>query len=144
VLDSLRDIDGERWLRLPPANPPSYQGILGAPGVLIRSVRYWWRRPAGLEAAVVSRRLEQVGASDFPIAVKRWMATRIAWFARDYLANPSPTLVGVVAALEGNVAEISADARSAISGLLRELKSLDGGQAPALGFRGPDEWYRSV
>ncbi|HWE30024.1 MAG TPA: hypothetical protein VHB97_18560, partial [Polyangia bacterium] len=142
TIERLRVLPGEPWFRRPaPSGPATWDGTLGLPGVLVRAARYWWSAE-GFTSLYVHAPLERIADDDIPVAIRRWMASRMTWWAREYLAQGAPTFDGVVAAVTGG-ADVapSADARIAIAALLRELALPDGDRP--LGFRGPDEWYRS-
>lgn len=142
VIERLRALPGERWFRMAvPSGPATWDGTLGLPGVLVRAARYWWSAE-GFTSLTVYSPLEQIADADLPVAIRRWMALRMTWWAREYLAQGAPTFGGLVAAVAGgaDVAPTN-DARIAIAALLRELQTPGDGRP--LGFRGPDEWYRS-
>lgn len=141
VMASLGAIDGERWVRLPATGQSPHSGAPGAPGVLVRGARYWWTAPSGTSSAIVSGPIERIGERDLPVAVRRWLASRFAWAARDYLSAPNPSIEGVVASLGGVPNDLSPDARAAIEGLIRESKLPTDDSPAARGFRGPEEWY---
>jgi hypothetical protein len=142
AMEALRPIEGDRWYRLAPPAAPSYFGVPGAPGVLVRAARYWWERPAGVESAVLSGPIERLSDADVPIAMRRWLASRIAWTAGDYLGRGAPSVNDLLAALGGSPADASPDALIATEALVRESRLPDEQPTLALGFRGPDDWYR--
>ena len=72
---------------------------LVAPGVLVRSAPYWWTQPDNIDAVTIDDPIERIGEPDLPIAVRRWIASRLAWAAREYLSQAEPTLGGLLAAL---------------------------------------------
>ena len=78
------------------------------------------------------------------MAIRRWMATCAAWWARDYLTaeGPRATVEGIVAAYPEPVTP-SADGLIALAALVREARSGDPRWPGQVGFIGPDDWYRA-
>ena len=88
----------------------------------------------------VEDHLEHV--DDVGVAMRRWMASRVAWqlAQQGVTLPPDATVSDVMAALSVD-APCSADAEIAIRGLLREERELGPSSDTVPGFRGPDEWY---
>lgn len=143
VVDLLENIPGERWVRLTPQRAGwNYAGYGGAPAVLNRSATYRWRSPDGVSALVLTGSEEIEAIDDLTIAVRRWMASRVAWqLAQQGVTLPADAMVSdVMSALAVDV-PCSADAELAIRGLLREERELGPASDAVPGFRGPDAWY---
>jgi hypothetical protein len=137
----LQEVKGERWWRAVPTRAAwDYTGVAGAPAVLVRSAPYWWKSPAGAVAARGVRAMEQVSDNQLSVAVRRWLASRMAWEAKAYLAQGTPSVEGLVVALGGQE-QPSADARVAAQALVREASLTAEAASAAPGFAGPDSWY---
>jgi hypothetical protein len=139
-VEGLKGVSGERWFRLPPTADSPYSNVPGAPGVLVRSARYWWTFPSGTHSAVVDVPLERISDAELPIAVRRWIASRLAWAARDYLSQGAPSAEGLLSTLGISRDRIGEDALIALHSLVREASRPAESSLFAPGFRGPDEW----
>jgi hypothetical protein len=135
LLDILGAVEGTRWLRIAPT-PDRWDdfSFCGAPGVLVQAAPYWWDGPELTNVTDVARD-ELDAIADPSIALRRWLASRIAWELR---RHPDPASVDEVIH-KLRAAPPSPDARIAIEALLRE-KALDDTSRPP-GFRGPDSWF---
>jgi hypothetical protein len=142
MVETLREVSGERWWRSEPllANWTSW-GDAGAPAVFVRGARYWWRNPGGTHDVSVTGRIERIESAGFTTASRRWLASRIAWRARDYLAARSPSVDGLLSALGASPGQLSKAGQIALDALLREASRPADSLLLAPGFRGPDEWY---
>ncbi|MBI2900877.1 MAG: hypothetical protein HYY17_11890 [Planctomycetes bacterium] len=115
--------------------------FVGAPALPRGDIDYRWSAPDGvtrLEAGC-----ELVAIADVPLAVRRWMASRLAWFARargSYDSSLGPE--ALVERVLGKPLEISSDARIALNGLAAEHRTLGPSDREVPGFRGEDAWYR--
>ena len=143
MLAPLRDATGERWVRLPPSRRRGdYSFSCGQPGILHRSSDVEWQPPRkGVRMTLsVDEHLEHI--NDVGVAVRRWMASRVAWqLAQQGITLPADATVSdVMTALAVDV-PCSADAEIAIRGLLREERKLGLSSDAVPGFRGPDAWY---
>jgi hypothetical protein len=150
VLDRMAPIEGDRWWRAMVRSAPSVNlswSGWGAIGVRIDHVPYWWRHPPGTHAAPCSDEegvcIEHIDERDAPVALRRWIASRIWWWAEAYLreAGRDANEDGVLAALAPEPGSLSADARIALRALLRECASGFDPARDACGFVGPDDWY---
>ncbi len=143
-MTKLSSVPGERWWRdIPTREAWGTDGGMAAPGVFIRSARYWLERtlPDDTWAGAIRRPIERLDPTDLPIAVRRWLATRFAWRARTYVRVGRPTFEGLLATLSLSRDDLSADAVIAVRGIFRE-STLDEGSSPVVpGFGGPDAWY---
>jgi hypothetical protein len=145
VITVLESVPGEHWWRTIPTTRDDHVSCTGAPGVLVRAAPYWWKAPERANYVLIreQRSMEPISRDDLPIAVRRWIASRLAWKVNKtaYFASGTPSIDGLLAALKVSDAELSADARIAARALVREqaLESYDQDRAP--GFRGPDDWY---
>jgi hypothetical protein len=144
IVDKLAGVPGERWWRETPSRDSwGRDAAVGAPGVLIRSARYWLDRtlPDETWAIAVRRPIERIDPAAVPIAIRRWLASRFAWRASAYLAEARPSFEGLLSALSVSREALSEDALIAVRALIRE-SSLDPRSASLVpGFRGPDAWY---
>ncbi|WP_428264117.1 hypothetical protein [Haliangium sp.] len=142
LIAPLEHVVGERWMRVAPA-PEQWDssGTMGAPGVIVRTAPYWYKPAGDVEySALASAPLERVPAESLPIALRRWLASRVAWELRRYDPSRCTTLAGVCAGLGFAPTQLSAATQAAIRGLIRSGWSA--GFEPGLpGFEGPDEWY---
>lgn len=143
LLAPLNDIDGERWRRVVPTPEGwDWSGVAGAPGVLIRAAPYWFEPPETIEYGDVdSEILEDVPVDKLHIAVRRWLASRVAWELRRHDPAARTTIEDICAGLGLEPACLSVGAKAAIQGLLRSGWPRSIG-SPIPGFDGPDDWYR--
>ena len=138
-LTLLEKIEGESFVRVPPRNSNlRYDHFCGAPGVIVRGKPYWCDLSADRIRGLMSPRdLEPI--TNVEIAVRRWIASRVAW-RLDAGKRPLPATVGEVAAVLELKAPMSRDGEIAVAGLICE-QGMTGREEMAPGFRGPDEWY---
>jgi hypothetical protein len=143
MLSALQDATGERWVRLVPSRRRGdYSFACGQPGILHRSSDAEWHPPReGVRMSLaVGDELERV--DDVGVAVRRWMASRVAWqLAQQGVTLPADATVSDVMTALSVDAPCSVDAEIAIRGLLREGRELGPSSDAVPGFRGPDEWY---
>lgn len=141
-VESLRSVEGERWYRIAVEAQTTYSDDLGAPGVLVRDARYWWR-PSGDEvgfASTAGRQIEYLPDGALPIAIRRWIASRLAWYFDKLILAGSTDWSQLLAAAQEAAAGVSGDAALALRGLSRELRAYPT-VTKSLGFRGPDDFY---
>jgi hypothetical protein len=144
----LKDIDGEHWfrLRLKAGDRPSDHSP-GMIGVLQRGCRYWSTPPpdTGYYPVTRSDDLESVPTSLLASGIRRWIAHRLAWFARDRWQQSGITAESILHVAFGTEAQrVTPDARIAGEALAREAHAFgDSPSFPQLaGFLGPEEWYQ--
>jgi hypothetical protein len=149
-LQALSGVDGERWFRIKRAPPDHHSDSLsGAVGVLKRQVRYWHTAPDGLDLySARPEDIERVEPGRVESSVRRWIAHRIAWWTREYLAQRRGGVTGdtILAAVpEVDRSKVTADARIATEALAREAAAYGGSpEFPAqAGFLGPEDWYQA-
>lgn len=143
ILAPLRDAPGEHWVRQRPRRSHwSWSSACGQPCVLHRSSDAEWRQPEGVFHLLVSDYSGLEHVNDVDVAVRRWMASRVAWqlAQRNVSLSVDAAVSDVMTALSVDV-PWSADAEIAIRGLLREERELGPSEDAVPGFRGPDEWY---
>lgn len=143
ALGPLEHAPGERWFRVTPLRSLwSGSGEFSRPFVLQPSTEDEWHPPTGAicQLRLGRKYLERI--DDVAVAVRRWMASRVAWqFAQQGVKlTTDATVSDVMTALSVDV-PCSADAEIAIRGLLREERELGPSADTVPGFRGPDEWY---
>lgn len=143
VVTLLEGIPGERWVRLVPQRASWDHTVFGgAPAVVNRSANYRWQSPKEVHALVLtgSEAIETI--DDLATAVRRWIASRLAW---QLAWKPGGVAQSVdthaLARILSEDKHLSADAEIAIRGLLREECELGPSSEAVPGFRGPDEWY---
>jgi hypothetical protein len=149
-LEALQDVEGEPWFRIKP-RPENHHSDSspGAIGVLKRGVRYWQVAPEGLGNYPVSPEdIERLEPGRVESSVRRWIAHRIAWWTREYLAQRGGGVTGdtILAAVpEVDRSKVTADARIAAEALAREAAAYGGSpEFPAqAGFLGPEDWYQA-
>lgn len=148
-LDVLKDTDGEHWFRLKPkAGDHPSDHLPGIIGVLQRGCRYWSPPPPGTGYYPVARSgdVESVPASLLASAIRRWIAHRLAWFAKEHLKRRGEvTADGVIqAALDSEGAAVTADVQIAAAALAREAQAFGDSQSfpEQAGFLGPEDWYQ--
>jgi len=148
---ALDGVAGERWFRLRQDDVPLWDRLPDVgPGTLIRGMRYWTPFDVPNRDAPIRRlrldalEVDRVPDGDIDVAIRRWMATCAAWWARDYLLGEGPraTVAGIVAAYPEPVTP-SADGLIALAALVREARSGDPRWLGQVGFIGPDDWYRA-
>lgn len=143
LLAPLSDIEGERWVRVVPTPWGwDWSGIAGAPGVLVRAAPYWFEPPETVAYGdVESEVIEEIPVDGLDIAVRRWLASRVAWELRRRDPVTGTNMMEVCAGLGIEPERLSMWARAAIGGLLRSGWPVSTGSPPP-GFDGPDDWYR--
>ena len=132
LLGRLRDA-GEGWVVVEPDAEAWRSGdpTGGAPGVrLAEHVDLSWTAPEGT-ARVLGPTTS--GAADPQLAMRRWMASRLAAVAEEG-ERAEATLLRATQAP-------SDDAAAAARGLDRERDELGPPDDAVPGFRGPDDWY---
>lgn len=147
-VDSFQGMPGERWFRakLKPTDD-EYDYIPGVVGIVLRKTRYWGQVPPGFV------RFRFAGPDDIEVvppdrlesSVRRWIARRLAWWARAGLRRPAVTGDELIAAVpEVDLSRVTPDARIAAAALAREAQAF--GDSPSFpqqaGFLGPEEWYQ--
>ena len=155
--DLLRDrfaaTAGARWWRAcvsSVANSEASWSGWGAIGMRIDHVPYWWRHPEGMMDSRCTDEtgtlVEKVDDEAAPLALRRWIAFRIGWWAKDYLqrSGPAATAEGILTAMDAGPSDLSADGRIALHALVRECASAFDPERQVRGFVGPDEWYRGT
>jgi hypothetical protein len=149
-LEALDRVEGERWFRITP-RPGDHHSApsRGAVGVLKRDVRYWHTTPDEIgDYPVNPEDIEPVEAVHLESNIRRWIAHRMAWWARDYLEQHPLGLTGgeiLGAVPEVDLSRVTADARIAAEALAREAAVYaDPAEFPRrAGFLGPDDWYQA-
>lgn len=136
----LAPIDGFHGVRVRPRVSAWQQGssFEGAPGARRTGRNYRTVNPNGT-LSLLAPEIESVAEAN--IAVRRWIATRIA----RCLPKGWPAAVESLRANAPSVPESHAwteDARIALRAVGRELSELDQNEEAVPGFRGPDAWYR--
>jgi hypothetical protein len=143
LIAALGEMKGERWWRVKPVRW-DYWDYRSIPGVLVRAVPYWWYEtlPRNLDSHAEIEPFEFIHEGLIVSAFRRWIASRVAWRARQYLERGTPSMEGILLAIKLTHGDLSEDGRVAIEALLRE-SALGNGDMFSLapGFRGPDEWY---
>jgi hypothetical protein len=154
ILTNLAAIEGERWWRIEPTRSEwEGSGATGAPGVVVRRVPYFWSGSPEIDWIRLSDELV-TPVPDVAIAVRRWIASRVAWDGRVSRAAEQLVSVHTICSAMGiDEARLSADGRLALEGLAREMVASSAGSPSVCGddgpdgipgFRGPDDWYRSA
>ncbi len=150
MLQTLQVVEGERWFRLAPdlTKEPS-DPSQGAVGVLRRGLRYWQHGPRIAGADLFSTEgaaIEPVPVEKLESSFRRWLARRMAWRARSYLASAgaavaAPGIIDAIAA--GHVGEVTRDAELAAMALAREVRAhgTEHDFGRRAGYLGPDSWY---
>jgi hypothetical protein len=150
--DQLREllagVEGERWVRYAVgdarrANQLAASGAIGAPGVLVRHVPYWWKPPRKeVVAHLVSGATEAIPDAGLAVALRRWIATRAAWWAKFVaieLASASPQ--EVAQAIGIGMDRVTADGAIGLAGLIQEAQRPFDPEHHVRGYVGPDVWY---
>jgi hypothetical protein len=143
MLVPLQDATGERWVRSPPSRRRGdYSFACGQPGILHRSSDIEWQPPREGVRMSLSGTEDLEHIDDVDVAVRRWMASRVAWqLAQQGVTLPADATVSDVMTALAVDMPCSADAEIAIRGLLREERELGPSSDAVPGFRGPDAWY---
>jgi len=143
---------GTRWWQARPVPASDVNQALhwsgwGAVGVRIDDVPYWWRHP---KATMDSDCADDTGAlvehlddASARLALRRWIALRLSWWARRYLEEAGTAVVdnGLLAAVGGVRQELTTDAAVAIRALVKEATLPYDPERDVRGFMGPDTWY---
>lgn len=143
ILSGLAPVEGDRWWRVEPSLEDwNASGSAGAPSVLIKQVPYYWTATSSTEwIRLTDERLEPI--VDLDVAVRRWVASRIAWEIDPSGDGSGIGTVGrICAALQLDENRLSVDGRSSMEGLAREMSELSPDPRGVPGHRGPDVWYR--
>ncbi|HET9622148.1 MAG TPA: hypothetical protein VFP84_12330 [Kofleriaceae bacterium] len=148
-LERFTPLEGERWYRVKPDMPDQlHSEIPGMIGMIQRGVRYWERPRVGFGTFLHGSpdRIEPVRVEDLAIAMRRWFARRLAWWAREYMARAQGPVAeaGLVQhGLNTDMATLDEDTLRAARGLAREAHAFGTRPDFALraGFLGPDDWY---
>jgi hypothetical protein len=133
------------WCRPLPRFGHWHLDTAGAPGILVRR-SFEWIPPAGARTVRYDSRPAIEPVSDLPMALGRWIASRIAWVMKPDPARDTPTTISadeVARRFRVPADELSELARTSIAGLAREIATLGWSGDAIPGFRGPDDWYRS-
>jgi len=150
-VDALAALEGERWFRVVPGSADHLSDSLpGVVGLVQRNTRYWHVTPVGITRCPLagSADIESVAPTQLESSIRRWIAHRLAWWARDYLGQNRADATGdgiIQAASDGDMTPVTADARIAADALAREAVAYgDSADFPRrAGFLGPDAWYES-
>jgi hypothetical protein len=151
-VDGLAAVDGERWFRMRPKGAEHLSDYLpGMVGIVQRQTRYWHVTPDRITRCplALAADVEAVDPAQLHGSIRRWIARRLAWWARAYLEQHRghATCDGIIAsASEPGGPEATADARVAATALAREAATHGDSTAFPLraGFLGPDVWYQPV
>lgn len=137
----LAPIGGHDGVRIVPDRSRWQSGTswIGAPAKARPEADYRSAVPQGA-VNLVTATLEP--APDVAIAVRRWIASRIARCAATAAANAIDSLFASNPSLPP-VERWSDDACVAAAALQREMRELPQSQTEIPGFRGPDLWYRT-
>ena len=149
------EIEGSRWWRARPApagdvNHSLHWSGWGAVGARIDNVPYWWRHPkATMDSDCTDNTgslVEQLDEASARLALRRWIALRVSWWARAYLEASGTDAVedGLLAALGATRQELTADAAIAVRALAREAALPYDPEQQVRGFIGPDAWYEDT
>lgn len=157
VRNMVAGIEGERWRRLSlhdarQVNRDAGASGWGAPGVLVRLAPYWWTPPrkevkdyivsSSWMSNVVPSEVEVIPDANFVVAFRRWIACRVAWWAKARsieLSTASPRQL--VDEIGTDINNVTSDGAAALSALIREAKLPFDPDQHVRGFVGPDEWY---
>jgi uncharacterized protein YjbI with pentapeptide repeats len=139
LLGPLRALRGT-WGRLAvTADEWTNSSTAGAPGLLVQQIGRSWRSPPGTVSIRVDRPPRTVESfSDEAVALRRWIASRVARTAGDALGAAS-SVADLLPRLGTDPDAPSADGRVALAALLRERNVVANGIP---GYVGPDDWYR--
>jgi hypothetical protein len=140
ILEPLLPVEGDRWWMFKPiANNWNHTSFCGAPGVIVRGARYWFRGPR--HTTYTSVQADDVTpVSDLAIAVRRWIASRLAWNPRLRPAEARTSPAAICETFGVAMDAVSEDGRIVLDAVIREL-AMEGSSPAPPGFRGPDEWY---
>jgi hypothetical protein len=150
VLGGLSAIEGERWWRMQPAGERwSNDDWPGAPGVLVKRVPYYWRSPTPAREFWHSPgkgriTIAKIEVAEIDLAVRRWLASRVAWKLHVMDSHELTSVEEVCAVLGVEVDRVSTDGRLALTGMVHELTQIAPGLRRFPGFDGPDDWYREL
>ena len=124
LLQALADLPGQHWYRVVPRNQNwDWSGIAGAPGVLIDAAPYWFETPNAVEIADLDSEqdeLESIADGELRLAVRRWLASRIAWVLRNTDLGADVSVENVALLLNVDSQDLSEAARVAISALIQQ------------------------
>jgi hypothetical protein len=112
--------------------------VVGAPVLAEPNADYRTPMPKG---AVKWTSLETEPIGDVDVAVRRWIAVRIAAVTTKKLGM-NFTDAANAAAEYAPLSAWTPDAHAALRGLVRESQQLPADHPAPPGFRGPDEWFR--
>jgi hypothetical protein len=112
---------------------------LGAPGVLRHDLDYHYSPPLNVLDFLIDRPLALGDIGDLEIAVRRWMALRMARHLLRIGVAPHGAPVELLSEVFPS-SRVSSDATIAVGALIRETDQYEDDGIP--GFRGPDDWYR--
>jgi hypothetical protein len=150
-LGALATIEGERWFRIKPRLTDHLSDFTpGMIGVVQRRSRYWHNTPPGITRCPLAggSDAEFVMPEQLDSCIRRWIAHRLAWWAREYLEQDRAQATGnriIQAASEPQRGPATADVQLAASALAREARTY--ADSPVFpqqaGFLGPDDWYQS-
>lgn len=110
----------------------------GGPGVLRRDLDYHYAAPPDVLDFLVDRPLELEEVGNLAVAVRRWMASRVARHLLQSGLVPHGKASELLASVFPGL-RVSSDAVVSVEALLRETDRYRFEGTP--GFRGPDEWY---
>lgn len=147
VIADLAGIAGARYYR---------RSSAGSIGVLFSDFRYWMNPNASAPHTARSRAgvLEHLSDGDLPIALRRWQAARISWYASPtYWAVGTPTVESLTHRIthffpfgrpkeNAESPNLSVDALVAMRALIAEFNLKSPEFEKRAGTLGPDEWYR--
>lgn len=147
VISDLAGIAGSRYYR---------RSSAGSLGVLFPDFRYWMNPNASAPHTGRGRAgvLEHLGEAELPIALRRWQAARISWYAGPtYWAAGNPTVESLTHQIthffpygrpkeNAGVPNLSVDAVIAMRALIAEFNLKSPEFEERAGTLGPDEWYR--
>jgi len=147
--DLFQGMDSERWFRIKPKSADQHSAASpGAVGILSREVRYWHAAPKGLAFfRVQAQDVEFVEPAMLDIAMRRWIAHRMSWWARKHLELHRAGTTGdeIIRAIPGaDASKLTDDARIAAGALAREARAYgETAEFPQrAGFLGIDSWYQ--
>jgi hypothetical protein len=87
--------------------------------------------------------VEQLDEASARLALRRWIALRLSWWARRYLEEAGAASVedGLLAAVGAAPKELTTDAAIAVRALMKEVKLPYDPDRDVRGYMGPDAWY---
>jgi hypothetical protein len=143
IIRPLNPTQNEQWHRLRPQHLYWEAGevMTGAPALLRPEIDYRYSPPSHvLSLGVKGAELDPI--ADVFIAVRRWIASNLAYAARKRnlltLRDPRELIHGCFR----DIGEISDDAVIAAQALIRELETFPDYGEKVPGFIGPDQWFR--